>query len=151
MDRLLQGMSVSTDFDRSLWFNKSNHVFLWSKTADETDKKKNELNHLFLYFIFVSDHPFFSIYILINHTSIILGWKGSDTNLKTVFWCFIHLSSASLLKVFWDKLMTFYITNALQESRFIEIVSGNLFYEFLDHFLRSFYGIIQSVILNVNL
>ena len=88
MDRLLQGMSVSTDFDRSLWFNKSNHVFLWSKTADETDKKKNELNHLFLYFIFVSDHPFFSIYILINHTSIILGWKGSDTNLKTGFLMF---------------------------------------------------------------
>ena len=72
--RLLLITVTSTHFDRPLWFNKSHHVFLWSKTADETDKKKNEFNHLFLYFIFfVSDHRFFSIYILINHASIILG------------------------------------------------------------------------------
>ena len=50
--RLLLITVTSTHFDRPLWFNKSHHVFLWSKTADETDKKKNEFNHLFLYFIF---------------------------------------------------------------------------------------------------
>ena len=88
MDHLPQGPSAFTHYDRPLLLKKSNHVFLWSKTADETDKKKNKFNHLFLYFIFVSDHPLFSIYILINHASIILGWKGSDTNLKTGFLMF---------------------------------------------------------------
>ena len=51
-------------------------------------KRKMNLIICFCILFFVSDHPFFSIYILINHAFIILGWKGSDTNPKTGFLMF---------------------------------------------------------------